>query len=378
MAARDLNRKPFNEGTIAKLDLFEDYAQEWIPTFVMQGFPVICIIDFFAGPGYDELKTPGTPIRILKKVKEQVSNAREKGVRVLLHLNEFEPGKAQQNKFELLKSSCEEFLQEHPDVADVIKIHYHNEDFESLFPKLLPEIHEYPSLVFLDQNGIKFFTPKYILELEKSPRTDFLYFVASSYFLRFGEKDEFKSHLDVDIEEARKSPYRFIHRIVIDAIRNSLPSNSKLRLYPFTIKKPAGIYGIVFGASHPRAVEKFINRVWKRDEISGEANFDINEDLKKGQRSLFGDVTLTKKEEFARVVEEKILNREILDNFALFDFAITSGHPGNHAARVLRMMRKEGKIDFEGPSPLVTYQAVYGKDRKRLEYKLLGDKHEQN
>ena len=42
---------------IAKLEIFEDYAQAWIPTFVMQAKPVICIFDFFAGTGYDKVET---------------------------------------------------------------------------------------------------------------------------------------------------------------------------------------------------------------------------------------------------------------------------------------------------------------------------------
>lgn len=47
MPYKDLHEDPFDESTIAKLEIFEDYAQAWIPTFVMQGIPTICIFDFF-------------------------------------------------------------------------------------------------------------------------------------------------------------------------------------------------------------------------------------------------------------------------------------------------------------------------------------------
>ena len=76
MSYRDLHIKPFDKGTIAKLEIFEDYAQAWIPTFVMQSsrFPEIHIFDFFSGPGYDSENVPGSPIRILQKVGEQLGN----------------------------------------------------------------------------------------------------------------------------------------------------------------------------------------------------------------------------------------------------------------------------------------------------------------
>ncbi len=43
---KDLHEEPFDDTTIAKLEIFEDYAKAWIPTFVMYGEPVICIFDF--------------------------------------------------------------------------------------------------------------------------------------------------------------------------------------------------------------------------------------------------------------------------------------------------------------------------------------------
>lgn len=39
MAYKDLHEEPFDDSTIAKLEIFEDYAKAWIPTFVMNGLP---------------------------------------------------------------------------------------------------------------------------------------------------------------------------------------------------------------------------------------------------------------------------------------------------------------------------------------------------
>lgn len=365
MATKNLHDKPFDEGTIAKLEIFEDYAQAWIPTFVMQGASTICIFDFFAGTGYDKNGIPGSPIRLLQKIKEQVENISQKGSKVFLYLNELD-----QKKFELLKDACAKYIEENADVGRAVEIKYFNEDFEDLFPKLLPTIKEFPSLVYLDQNGIKFLSEKYFLELEKTRQTDFLYFVSASYFWRFGKIKEFKVHLDIDIDEAKQNPYKFIHRSIIEQLRKKLPAHTKLKLYPFSLKKSANIYGIIFGATHPRAVDKFLTIAWKRNEINGEANFDIDDDELKGQGSLFEANRLTKLEAFQKRVKDKVLSREITNNFQLLNYAFDEGHLGKHAADVAKEMKNK-EIMYEGNSPLVTYKKVYSKEKERLEYRII-------
>jgi len=370
MPYKDLHETPFDETTIAKLEIFEDYAQAWIPTFVMSGANTICIFDFFSGTGYDKNGTEGSPIRILKKIKEQIGNVFQKKVKIKIYFNEWEPHKKEQTKFKLLQDACKSFLEGNSDVNRAIELNISNENFEELFPKLLPIIKLYPSLVYLDQNGIKFLSEKYFLELEKTKQTDFLYFVSASYFWRFGDSNEFKIHLNIDMSEAKKYPYKFIHRSLIEQLRNKLPADSKLRLYPFSLKKGANIHGIIFGASHPRAVDKFLTIVWKRNEKNGEAIFDIDEDEKKTQLLLFGSKKLTKIEEFKENLKEKILSREIKNNVEVLNYVYNEGHIGNHASECLKEMKKRGEISYEGNSPLVTYENVF-KSNKITEYKIL-------
>jgi three-Cys-motif partner protein len=369
MPHKDLHDNPFDEATITKLEIFEDYAQAWIPTFVMQGIPTICIFDFFAGTGYDKNGIAGSPIRILEKIKEQIGHIFQKKVKIKVYLNEFEPNKKQQNKFELLKKACAEYLETHKDVNRAIKIEYLNKDFEKLFPEVIAEIRQFPALVYLDQNGIKFLSDKYLLELEKTRQTDFLYFLSASYFWRFGDSKEFKDHLNIDMTTAKKNPYRFIHRNIIEQLRNRLPNETKLKLYPFSLKKGANIHGIIFGASHPIAVDKFLNIAWTRSPINGDANFDIDDDINKNQLDMFSDKRLTKIEDFKENLRTKVLAKEMTNNFNALGFVHDEGHIGKHASDCLKQMKKKGEIDYEGISPLVTYENVY-KLKKRIDYKL--------
>ncbi len=369
MPYKDLHESPFDETTIAKLEIFEDYAQAWIPTFVMSGVDTIRIYDFFAGTGYDKNGVEGSPIRLLNKIKEQIGNIFQKKVKIKVFLNEWEHNKKEQHKFQLLQKACDEYLEKNSDMKQAIELNLFNEDFEILFPKLLPVIKQYPSLIYLDQNGIKFLSEKYFLELEKTKQTDFLYFVSASYFWRFGDSKEFKVHLDIDMAAAKKDPYNFIHRNIIAQLRKKLPVNTKLRLYPFSLKKGPNIHGIIFGASHPRAVDKFLSIAWKRNETNGEANFDIDDDKKKSQLSFFGDKKLTKIEEFKQDVRDRILQKEITNNFELLEFVHSEGHIGTHASECLKEMKKKGEIDYKGISPLVTYDNVH-KSKKKVDYKI--------
>jgi three-Cys-motif partner protein len=363
--SKDLHEKPFDETTIAKLEIFEDYAQAWLPTFIMWGEPVICIFDFFAGTGFDKNRIPGSPIRLLRKIREQIGLIFQKNIKVRVFFNEFE-----KEKYAQLCVACEQFFTEYPEVRRAIDLQILNEDFDVCFFELLPVIKAQSSLVYLDQNGIRFLSEKYLLELEKTTRTDFLYFVSSSYFRRFGDKEEFKTYIQLDMDEVKNNPYKFIHRILLAQLREKLPPTTKLKLYPFSLKKGANIHGIIFGASHPRAVEKFLGIAWKRNAVNGEANFDLDDDMKKTQLDLFAGKQLTKIEAFQQRLREKVLDGSISDNFSAFNFALEEAHVGAHAADELKKMKQEGVIDYEGSSPLVTYDNVY-KSPRELRYKIL-------
>ena len=137
MARKDLHERPFDETTIAKLEIFENYAEAWLPTFIMSNANTVCIFDFFAGTGYDKNGVKGSPIRILEQVKHQIANVFKKKVKIKLFFNEYEPEKRQQLKFERLKEACNAYLENNSEVKRAVELNLYNEDFEELFPKLL-------------------------------------------------------------------------------------------------------------------------------------------------------------------------------------------------------------------------------------------------
>lgn len=369
MPYRDLHSKPFDETTITKLEVFQDYAEAWIPTFIMQpGIADIHVFDFFSGPGFDINGVAGSPIRLLEVINSQLGNFFKTGTKITLHLNEFEPGKNKQEKFELLKQNCDEYLSLNPKLKHFNTIKYYNEDAQTLFFKLLPIIKKYPSLVYLDQNGVKFIAKEFITELEKLSTVDFIYFVSSSYFWRFGGTEEFQKILEFDFEELKRKNHLEIHRAVINKLKESLPENTKLKLFPFSLKKGPNIYGIIFGTKHYRAVDKFLDISWKRNETNGEADFDIDDDSKKQQLDFFETKKLTKVERFKIELETLLLDNTLKNNEEVLIYTYESGQFRKNADAVVRKLRREGKLDYVGKTPGVNYDNVF-KKRNIIQYK---------
>lgn len=363
MASKNLHDSPFSEETLLKLEIFEKYTQAWLPTFVMsKRYKNIYIFDFFAGTGYDLDGKKGSPIRVLDKVNEQLHHIKEQNVQIYLYFNEYD-----KKKSELLKNACDDYLQKSKiSELKLVTVMIESQDFKDAYLSQFENIKNNPSLVFLDQNGIRFLHEDYFIPLTQMQRTDFLYFASSSYFWRFGETDEFKK---LGIRSLKEDSYSNVHRSLVKALQEKI-TNPKMKLYPFSIKKDTNIYGIIFGASHVRAVDKFLSLVWKMNKENGEANYDIKQDSQKAQLNLFSPKSLTKKEEFEDNLRKKILDKTLTTNKTVLDFVYSEGHIPEHAKSVLVSLKKDKKIFFANVSPLVTYENVY-KNEKIIEYEIL-------
>jgi three-Cys-motif partner protein len=372
MPSKNLHERPFDEGSLIKLDLFERYAEAWIPTFVMGRYNEFWIFDFFAGTGYDLNGVPGSPIRILRQLNNHVENIFRKNKKVKVCFNEFD-----KNKYDLLKASCDEYLAANPDLKRAITVYYYNKDLTTLFPCAYQTICDYPSLVYMDQNGIKFMSDTYLLALERTTETDFLYYLSSSYILRFGKTEAFQTNLKIDLERAKQHPYRYIHESVLEQLKEKLPKNSTLKLYPFTIKKQNNFYGVIFGAKHPRAVDKFLTAAWNCNCINGDANFDIDDDAGKKQLDIFEGKKPTKIEMFSKALRELILSENIRTNEEAYNYTLDQGHIAKHASDEVQKMKKEGLIMYSERSPLINYYQVY-KNNRIITYTIIAQKHEIN
>ena len=99
MSPDDFHDKPFGEGTLTKLQIFELYAREWFPVFLSTGKPwlnAIHVFDFFAGPGTDCNNILGSPLRLLRQLRDYQSSEGWDKVRIHMHFYDGDADKIEQ------------------------------------------------------------------------------------------------------------------------------------------------------------------------------------------------------------------------------------------------------------------------------------------
>jgi hypothetical protein len=136
----------------------------------------------------------------------------------------------------------------------------------------------------------------------------------------------------------------------VDYYRGLLPDSARYFLAPFSIKKDTNIYGIVFGSSHPRGIDKFLQVAWKQDQFNGEANFDI--DRNNVQASLFDP---TKVLAFEQELDAGLTSGEIKDEQDLLMLVFRHGVKPQHAEAVLKRLKAARVIDCAFRVPQVKY-----------------------
>lgn len=83
---------PFDEETLIKLNLYEEYLRKWIPVFLATERPfvrTINIFDFFSGVGKDVNNMPGSPLIALSVLMEYSEYLKRPNFRINLYLNDY-------------------------------------------------------------------------------------------------------------------------------------------------------------------------------------------------------------------------------------------------------------------------------------------------
>ena len=204
---KDLFRKPFDDGTKDKLEIFEDYFKEWLPVFIARREIIwneVQIFDLFAGEGTDVNGVHGSPMRILSILNENNDLILKSKVRIRVIVNEYE-----KDKYELLCRNIDS-------IADksVYTVECYNDEFISVFNKHFDSMKSTANFLFLDQNGIKQITEEVLGKLIGLKQTDFLFFISSSYIKRFSEVEEFQKYLSITKQDLEDKSYYHIHRVV--------------------------------------------------------------------------------------------------------------------------------------------------------------------
>jgi three-Cys-motif partner protein len=343
----EFHSRPYASSTLDKLDIFEQYTQEWFPVFITQSrLTEIHIFDFFCGPGKDSKNNLGSPLRIMRQLKSYADNPVIKwNVPVLVHFFDKDAAKIEQLKTELGKDEwkidkirgidcrriCfQEALQEHKSIlSDQGKA----------------------KLLLIDQCGVKEVSDEVFGQLISFPVTDFIFFVASAIANRFADSSE----INLKIEKPKDS-YE-THLCVLKHFRDLIPSRKQFFLAPFSLKNLSNIYGLIFGSQHPLGIDKFLRVAWGNAPRSGGANYDIDrENIGVNELMLpFDEMRPKKVQEFGSLLESSIRSGQVTDETDLIRICLNSYMLRGQSKGVIQKLKKEGVIKTDIQTPRIDF-----------------------
>lgn len=346
MPRSGFHNRPFDEGTLTKLQIFELYAREWLPVFLASAKPprsTIHIFDFFAGPGTDSTGVLGSPLRLLKQLKDYQNFSGWSHVSIHAHFFDKSPEKIKQLEAKIDEAGLR---------LRKVELEIRAAPFDEAFCDCAAALKDRRAakLLFIDQFGVDQVTPEVFVSLVASPTCDFLFFLSSSTLYRF------RNHPAIKQKITRPSDYYQVHRAALDHYADLIPNPSAYYLAPFSIRKGSNIYGVIFGSAHPRGMDKFLQVAWNKDEINGEADFDINRDnVSPGEMLLpLDNFRPSKITAFERALEDLVRSGELKDERDLVHFCFRHGVRRQHSERVLEKLKKEGVIEVHFRVPQIT------------------------
>jgi three-Cys-motif partner protein len=292
---------------------------------------------------------PGSPLILINELVSQRASIEQRRHDIVILFNDQDA-----TKIDSLKRLCtEKSLPWRP--------RFESLDFADAFKKVKNEIGKYPSLVFIDQNGVKHITRDIFNTLTGAVTTDFLFFVASSFTWRFGEL------LAPEIDFPENVLYTDVHRVLADKYRDWAPK--EMFIGHFSIKKKSNIYGLIFGSHHWRGMQKFLEIVWKLDPACGEADYEIESEAVQGEMYFEAGKTGFKKrkiEIFQEQLSHLITNRTLATDKTVFLHCLTSGFLPRVAKDVYIRLRDDGVLK-NAKATFPRYSADVMKAPRRIE-----------
>lgn len=344
------HKKPFDQGTKLKLEIFKKCFKEWLPVFINNPYITrLFVFDFFAGSGKDSEGTFGSPLILLEQSKIFCKNAKDKNKKIHFLFNELE-----QLKVKELKSNVNNFMEECSLTCGEKCLYDYDRfldfEFKDLFNRNdivdVLNNNDFAKFILLDQYGFKHIDEDVFKQLVNAPKTDFIFFVSSSYVKRFKDEAATKKYFDTKKNNFDEGNPKECHRQIAEYYKNLIPLNKEYYLHHFTIKKGANYWGLVFGTNHTLGMEKFLKVCWEEDNKSGEANFNIDNDVLKS--SMFYEESKSiKKDKISKDIENKILSKELTDNISGLKFALKNGCLPKLFTETVKKLEKEKKLAEE-------------------------------
>lgn len=338
-----------------KLDIFGECFEEWFPVFLHSPwYKKLYVFDFFAGSGKDLENNSGSPLVLLDKAKgtdRKYCINEKKEIKFLFNEGETEKSKELKQNVEQYIGQCK---QDNNCTDCIYQYRVENYNFQEIFTN--PSItniyknREFGKFILLDQYGFSQIDEQIFRQLISYPKTDFIFFISSSFISRFREHPNTTKYIDtskINFDEIRPNE---IHRAVANYFRDLILEGKEYYLHHFSIRKEekkGNYYGLIFGSSHTLGMEKFLKVCWKHDTFSGEANYNIDNNFEEGTL-FFHPENNIKKDTVSKEIKHLILSGKISNNITGLKFAMHNGCEPKLFTVVVQKLEKEKLIERFG------------------------------
>ena len=351
--SKDINKSKFTKETQTKLEIFAECFREWFPVFLCNSYVTqIHIYDFLAGSGTDSDGELGSPLLLLREARGENNSycnaLKENKTSTIFHFNEKLKEKIDTLREAVARhiNACEKncsttCLFSNPQYTQLeFKDAFDDPSFRGILNNS-----KYAKFILLDQYGFREVDKAIFSELVEAPKTDFIFFISSSYIKRFKDHPSTKQYFDtakITFDELRPQD---CHRQIADYFQSLVPSRKEYYLHNFTIQKGGNYLGLIFGSNHTLGMEKFLKVCWGKDSNSGESNCNIDGDWEAD--TLFHQQGHSnKRENMKRELRESILQRKITTNVDGLKYALRKRCLPSLFIEVVKDLEKTGEVSL--------------------------------
>jgi three-Cys-motif partner protein len=335
---KDSQLNPYEHSDI-KVKLLKLYLEKYINILALaKGVNTVEVFDLFCGEGIYNNGKEGSPVIILKLIKDIYYKARKNSnVKFNCNFNDYDTSKTEK----LSNYISEKKLH----YSEMGSLNYFNDDYQIIKEKIInsKKINGLKRFIFIDPYGYKNISINDIEGLLSDKNTEVLLFLPTQFMYRFEKKStpeslhNFLTEVMTEEELGKSnSGVDFIHNL-----RDGFGANLKGKHYvdSFIITRDKNEYfALFFFTSHLYGFEKFLEAKWNIDEEEG-----------RGWSPKFDEVDLFSIIETQAITdkfEEKLIEflSELRSNIEIHHFTIENRHLTTHTVPILKKLQNSNNL----------------------------------
>lgn len=341
MINKDSKKNLLNHSEV-KVRLLSEYLKRYLNIIANDGFTQkIKIYDLFCGEGIYENDGEGSPLVIMRAVKElhSVNIAKLNRIPSIdCYFNDIDPRKVEKVEKAILAKSLY--------YSNFGNLEFDKLDYQNAVKKLQNNLtlsKNEKAFIFIDPYGYKHIKASDIKALLLNGNSEVLLFLPTQFMYRFdsnGTPEALKDFIEEIVEYKEWNESQDVWRF-IEQLKNAFANYLGNRFFvdTFTIQKdPQTVFCLFFFSSHIKGFEKMLEAKWKIDNEEGKGW-----EYKENQIGLF----VTQK---TNPLEKKLiefLTEKKRTNAEIFEFTLRCGFRATHTVDVFKSLQKNGKLLVE-------------------------------